>query len=100
LGLSPGTRLGVYEVTTHIGEGGMGQVYRATGTKLKRHVAFKILTPSFAADADRLARSQREADVLASLRPPSAPAAATRARGVRQGTLGPPGPYKSFELRI
>ena len=70
LALAPGTRLGVYEVTAQIGEGGMGQVYRATDTKLKRQVAIKILPPSLAADADRLARFQREAEVLASLNHP------------------------------
>jgi len=70
LALTPGTRLGVYEVTAQIGEGGMGQVYRATDTKLKRQVAIKILPPSLAADADRLARFQREAEVLASLNHP------------------------------
>ena len=43
LALTPGTRLGVYEVTAQLGEGGMGQVYRATDTKLKRQVAIKIL---------------------------------------------------------
>jgi serine/threonine protein kinase len=48
LALTPGTRLGVYEVTAQIGEGGMGQVYRATDTKLKRQVAIKILPPSLA----------------------------------------------------
>ena len=48
MSLSPGTRLGVYEITAQIGEGGMGQVYRATDTKLKRQVAIKILPPSFA----------------------------------------------------
>ncbi|AMY09355.1 Serine/threonine-protein kinase PknD [Luteitalea pratensis] len=56
LALAPGTRLGVYEVIALLGEGGMGQVYRATDTKLKRQVAIKILPPSVAADADRLAR--------------------------------------------
>ena len=61
LALPPGTRLGVYEITAPIGEGGMGQVYRATDTKLKRQVAIKILPPAFAADPDRLARFQREA---------------------------------------
>jgi len=61
LSLTPGTRLGVYQVTAPIGEGGMGQVFRATDTKLKRHVAIKILPPSLAADHDRLARFQREA---------------------------------------
>ncbi len=68
--LTPGTRLGVYDITAQIGEGGMGQVYRATDTKLKRQVAIKILPPSLAADADRLARFQREAEVLASLNHP------------------------------
>jgi serine/threonine protein kinase len=71
LALTPGTRLGVYEVTAQIGEGGMGQVYRATDTKLKRQIAIKILPPSLAADADRLARFQREAEVLASLNHPN-----------------------------
>ena len=50
LALTPGTRLGVYEVTALLGEGGMGQVYRATDTKLKRQVAIKILAPSVGAD--------------------------------------------------
>ena len=69
--LTPGTRLGVYEVTAQIGEGGMGEVFRATDTKLKRQVAIKILPPSLAADPDRLARFQREAEVLASLNHPN-----------------------------
>jgi hypothetical protein len=71
LALPPGTRLGTYEVTAQLGEGGMGQVYRATDTKLKRQVAIKVLPPSFAADHDRLARFQREAEVLASLNHPN-----------------------------
>ena len=71
MALTPGTRIGVYEITAQIGEGGMGQVYRATDTKLKRQVAIKILPPSLAADADRLARFQREAEVLASLNHPN-----------------------------
>jgi Tol biopolymer transport system component len=70
MGLAPGTRLGAYEVTAQIGEGGMGQVFRATDTKLKRQVALKILPPSLAADPERLARFQREAEVLASLNHP------------------------------
>ncbi|MGZ9093093.1 MAG: protein kinase domain-containing protein, partial [Rhodoplanes sp.] len=70
MALTPGTRLGVYEVTAQIGQGGMGQVYRATDTKLKRQVAIKILPPALAADADRLTRFQREAEVLASLNHP------------------------------
>ncbi len=71
MALGPGTRLGVYDITAQIGEGGMGQVYRATDTKLKRQVAIKILPPSLAADHDRLARFQREAEVLASLNHPN-----------------------------
>ncbi len=71
LPLTPGTRLGPYEVLAAIGAGGMGEVYRATDTKLKRQVAIKILPPSLAADHDRLARFQREAEVLASLNHPN-----------------------------
>ena len=68
--LPPGTRLGVYEVTASIGQGGMGEVYRATDTTLGRQVALKILPDAFAADADRLARFEREAKTLASLNHP------------------------------
>ena len=57
--LEPGTRLGPYAVTALIGEGGMGQVYQATNTKLNRQVALKILPEAFATDPDRLARFQR-----------------------------------------
>ena len=71
MALTPGTRLGVYEVTAHIGEGGMGQVYRARDTKLNRDVALKVLPDSFASDADRLARLTREAQTLASLNHPN-----------------------------
>ena len=62
MALTPGTRLGVYEITAQIGEGGMGEVYRATDTKLERQVAIKVLPDAFAADPDRLARFQREAE--------------------------------------
>jgi serine/threonine-protein kinase len=71
MSLTPGTRLGVYEVTAQIGEGGMGEVYRATDTKLKRDVAVKVLPSALAADPERLARFQREAEVLASLNRPN-----------------------------
>ena len=71
LSLTPGTRLGVYDITAQIGEGGMGHVYRATDTRLKRQVALKVLPDSFANDPDRLARFQREAQVLASLNHPN-----------------------------
>ncbi len=70
MALSVGDRLGHYDVTALIGEGGMGQVYQATDTKLGRAVALKILPDAFAADRDRLARFQREAQVLASLNHP------------------------------
>jgi serine/threonine protein kinase/Tol biopolymer transport system component len=67
LALAPGTRLGVYEVTAPIGEGGMGQVFRARDTTLNRDVALKVLPDSFANDPDRLARFTHEAQTLASL---------------------------------
>jgi Tol biopolymer transport system component len=71
LALSPGTRLGAYEVTAQIGVGGMGEVYRATDCNLKRSVAIKVMPASVAGDADRLARFQREAEVLAALNHPN-----------------------------
>ena len=69
--LSPGTRLGHYDVTALLGEGGMGQVWQATDTQLNRDVALKILPDAFAADPDRLARFTREAQILASLNHPN-----------------------------
>jgi len=71
LALTPGTRLGVFEITAQIGEGGMGQVYRARDTKLHRDVALKILPDAFARDLERLARFTREAQTLASLNHPN-----------------------------
>ena len=67
MALSPGSRLGSYQVTALIGEGGMGEVYRARDTKLDPDVALKILPEAFAADTNRLAQFQREAQVLASV---------------------------------
>jgi serine/threonine protein kinase len=63
--LAAGSRLGPYEIAAVIGAGGMGDVYRARDTRLKRDVALKILPESFASDPARLARFQREAEVLA-----------------------------------
>jgi serine/threonine-protein kinase len=63
----PGSRLGPYEILSAIGAGGMGEVYRARDTKLGRDVAIKVLPEAFARDAERMARFQREAKVLASL---------------------------------
>src|SRR6516164_10358097 len=71
MALAPGTRLGAYEILTLIGSGGMGEVYRATDTKLHRDVAIKVLPSDVAADPDRLARFEREAQVLASLNHPN-----------------------------
>jgi eukaryotic-like serine/threonine-protein kinase len=70
LAITPGTRIGVYEITAQIGVGGMGEVYRATDSNLKRSVAVKVLRALVAGDADRLARFQREAEVLAALNHP------------------------------
>ena len=69
--LSAGSRIGSYEVISPIGEGGMGQVYRARDTKLDREVALKVLPPLFTNDPDRVARFEREAKVLASLNHPN-----------------------------
>jgi serine/threonine-protein kinase len=71
MSLTTGSRLGPYEVTGKLGEGGMGEVYRATDIGLKRQVALKVLPEGVAGDVDRLARFQREAEVLASLNHPN-----------------------------
>ena len=71
LSLRPGTRIGPYEITAQIGAGGMGEVYRATDTNLKRTVAIKVLPEAVATDGERLARFQREAEVLARLNHPN-----------------------------
>jgi serine/threonine-protein kinase len=69
--MSPGYAIAHYRVTAKLGQGGMGEVWRGTDTKLNRDVAIKILPESFAQDADRMARFEREAQVLASLNHPS-----------------------------
>src|SRR5215813_7539198 len=69
--MSPQESIAHYRITSKLGEGGMGTVYRATDTKLNRDVAIKILPESFAQDPDRLARFTREAQVLASLNHPN-----------------------------
>ena len=69
--LSPGTRLGPYEITAAIGAGGMGEVYRARDARLDRDVAIKVLPPELAQDRERLARFEREAKLLASLNHPN-----------------------------
>ena len=69
--LTPGTRLGPYEILADLGAGGMGEVYRARDSKLNRDVAIQVLLPAVANDLDRLARFSREAQVLASLNHPN-----------------------------
>ena len=81
--LSAGTCLGHYEIVSAPGGGGMGEGYPATDTRLKRQVAVKLLPPSLAADPDRLARFQREAEVLATLNHPHIAAVTGR-----EGDLG------------
>ena len=71
MSLTPGTRLGPYEVTAQLGKGGMGEVYRATDTTLSRQVAIKVLPESLASDTERIARFEREAKTLASLNHPN-----------------------------
>ena len=70
MSFSAGTKLGSYEILAAIGTGGMGAVYRARDSKLKREVAIKVLPDAFARDAERVSRFQREAEVLASLNHP------------------------------
>ena len=66
-----GESLGPYHVTAKLGAGGMGEVWRARDARLGRDVALKVLPPVFAADPERMARFQREAQVLASLNHPN-----------------------------
>ena len=73
MSLTIGSRLGPYEILTLIGVGGMGEVYRATDTKLRREVAIKELPETLAADSDRIARFEREAKTLAALNQPHIP---------------------------
>jgi eukaryotic-like serine/threonine-protein kinase len=70
MAIAAGTRLGVYEIVAVLGAGGMGEVYRARDTRLGREFAIKTILEAFAADADRIARFQREAKLLASLNHP------------------------------
>jgi eukaryotic-like serine/threonine-protein kinase len=71
LSITIGTQLGTYEITALLGKGGMGEVYRARDTKLKREVAIKILPEEFSLDSNRAIRFQREAEVLATLNHPN-----------------------------
>ena len=71
MAISPGSKIGSYEVASRIGAGGMGEVYQAHDSKLGRDVAVKVLPEAFAHDAERLARFQREAKMLAALNHPN-----------------------------
>lgn len=71
MALTPGTRVGPYEVLNALGAGGMGEVYRARDTRLRRDVALKVLPDSLAGDSERMARFQREAELLAALNHPN-----------------------------
>jgi eukaryotic-like serine/threonine-protein kinase len=71
MALTPGARLGAHEISSSLGSGGMGEVFRARDTRLNREVALKVLPDAFLADPDHLARFKREAQVLASLNHPN-----------------------------
>ena len=71
MALTPGTKLGPYEILSLLGAGGMGEVYRARDSKLCRNIALKVIPQEFAQDGQRMARFQREAQVLASLNHPN-----------------------------
>src|ERR1700693_3607161 len=71
MALAPGTKLGAYEIQSPLGTGGMGEVYRATDTKLGRDVALKVLPAEMARDPERLARFRREAKALAQIDHPN-----------------------------
>ena len=70
MSLAPGTRIGPYDIVSPLGAGGMGEVYRARDTRLNRDVAIKVLPALFQADRERVARFEREAQLLASLNHP------------------------------
>jgi eukaryotic-like serine/threonine-protein kinase len=71
MSLNPGDRLGPYVLQALLGQGGMGEVYRARDTRLNRDVALKVLPPAFANDVDRRARFEREAQAIATLSHPN-----------------------------
>src|SRR5262245_51419392 len=71
MSLSKGTQLGSYEIVDLLGAGGMGEVYRARDTRLRREAAIKVLPEQFSRDVERLARFRREAQVLAAIHHPN-----------------------------
>jgi eukaryotic-like serine/threonine-protein kinase len=82
--LSPGDKIGSYEILAPIGKGGIGEVYRGKDTKLDREVAIKVLPAALAPDPERLARFEREAKVLASLNHPNI----AQIYGVEESSMG------------
>ena len=90
MALSAGARFGPYEVLDLLGAGGMGEVYRALDTRLKREVAVKVLPDGFATDPERLARFRREAELLASLNHPNIAAIYGLEESRSGGSLDPP----------
>src|ERR1051326_5263519 len=83
MAMSPGQTIAHYCIHSKLGEGGMGEVWRATDTKLNRDVAIKVLPPAFAEDAARMQRFEREAQTLASLNHPNI----AHIYGVEQGAI-------------
>lgn len=103
LSLQPGSRLGAYDIVAKLGEGGMGEVYRARDAKLGREVAIKVLPPAFARHPDRLARFEREARALAALNHPNIAQVygldeGPESRDGRNGSDGLPVPFLVMEL--
>jgi len=94
LAIAPGARIGLYEVLSQIGAGGMGEVYLARDTQLGRNVALKVLPDLFASDTERLARFRREAQVLAALHHPNI--AVIYGEGLRSGMQG--SPYRTYDI--
>src|ERR687896_1339817 len=84
-----GRTIGPYQIVAKLGEGGMGEVYRARDTRLNRDVALKVLPDVFAADAERLARFKREAQLLASLNHPNIAAIYGFEEGTDVGAVSP-----------
>ena len=95
MALLDGSKIGVYEILSPLGAGGMGEVYRARDTKLNRDVALKVLPEAFASDPQRMARFEREAQVLASLNHPNIAAI----YGLEESVPEPAGAIHELPLR-
>ena len=92
--LAAGTKLGPYEILAPLGAGGMGEVYRARVSRLGRDVALKVLPSAVANDAERMARFQREAQMLASLNHPNI---ASIYAALKKGGVAPGGAFDGLE---